>query len=46
MQTTFDERKIKSLMKAAFVEVLEERCDLIRELLEETLGRYCSHAGD
>ncbi len=37
MQTTIDEQQMKSLMKAAFVEVLEERRDLLRGLMEEAL---------
>ena len=34
---TFDEAKLKDLFKSALIEVLEERKDLIRELLEEAI---------
>lgn len=33
----FDEEKLKSLFKAALIEVLEERGDLVREAIEEAL---------
>jgi hypothetical protein len=32
-----DEEKLKSLFKAAIVEVLEERGDLFREVIEEAI---------
>jgi hypothetical protein len=32
-----DEGKLKDLLKAAIIEVLEERKDLVRDLLEEAL---------
>jgi hypothetical protein len=32
-----DEAKLKELLKSAIVEILEERRDLIRELLEEVI---------
>ncbi len=32
-----DEAKLKDLLKSAIVEILEERGDLIRELLEEAI---------
>jgi hypothetical protein len=32
-----DEERLKELLKSAIVEVLEERKDLVRELLEEAL---------
>jgi predicted RNA-binding protein with EMAP domain len=32
-----DEERLKELLKTAIVEVLEERKDLVRELLEEAL---------
>ena len=35
--TSIDEAKLKELLKAAIVEILEERKDLVRELLEEAL---------
>jgi hypothetical protein len=34
---TFDEAKLKELFKSAFIEVLEERRDLIRDVLEEAI---------
>ncbi len=34
---SFDEGKLKELFKAAMVEILEERRDLLRDLLEEAL---------
>jgi hypothetical protein len=34
---TLDEAKLKELLKSAIVEILEERKDLIRELLEEVI---------
>jgi hypothetical protein len=33
-----DEGRLKDLLKTAIVEVLEERKDLVRDLLEEVLG--------
>lgn len=33
----FDENELKGLLKAAIMEVLEERRDLLREILEEAL---------
>lgn len=35
--TSADDEKLKELMKAAVIEVLEERRDFVRELLEEAL---------
>lgn len=35
MQTSVDEDRLKELLKAAIVEVLEERRELLRDLLEE-----------
>jgi metal-responsive CopG/Arc/MetJ family transcriptional regulator len=32
-----DEEKLKSLFKAALIEVLEERSDLVREAVEEAI---------
>ena len=34
---TVDEERLKDLMKSALVEVLEERRDLVREIVEEAL---------
>ena len=34
---SIDEGKLKDLLKTALVEVLEERQDLVRDLLEEAL---------
>ena len=35
--TLIDEAKLKEALKAALVEMLEERKDLVREVLEEAL---------
>ena len=35
--TLIDDAKLKELLKAAIVEILEERKDLVREVLEEAL---------
>jgi hypothetical protein len=35
--TVIEERRIKTLLKDALVEVLEERQDLLREALQDTL---------
>jgi hypothetical protein len=35
-----DEEKLKSLFKAALIEVLEERGDLVREALEDAVEDY------
>ena len=35
--TIIDEAKLKEALKAAIVEILEERKDLVREVLEEAL---------
>ncbi len=37
MATSADDERLKELMKAAVAEVLEERRDFVRELLEEAL---------
>jgi hypothetical protein len=34
---TMDEQTLKAILKAAIVEVLEERRDLVREIIEEAL---------
>ena len=36
-QVTLDEARLKALFKTALVEVLEERKDLLRDAIEETL---------
>jgi hypothetical protein len=36
-QVPLDDAKLKALFKAALVEVLEERKDLLRDAIEETL---------
>ena len=36
MQTVMDDLQLKNTLKAAFIEVLQERPDLIRDVLEET----------
>lgn len=38
--STLDEDRLKELLKAAIVEVLEERRDLVRELIEEALEDF------
>jgi len=35
--TLIDEAKLKEVLKSAIVEILEERKDLMREILEEAL---------
>ncbi len=37
MQTAADDLQLKNALKSAFIEVLQERPDLIRDVLEETL---------
>ena len=37
METFLDDKRLKDLFKAAIVEVLEERQDLLRELFEEAI---------
>ena len=39
--TALEERRIKLLLKDAVVEVLEERHDLLREALQESLEEMC-----
>lgn len=36
-QLPMDDEKLKGLLKTALVEVLEERRDILRDLIEETL---------
>ncbi len=37
MAVTFDDEKLKDLVKSALVEVLEERKDLVRDIVEEAM---------
>ena len=37
MEVTIAEDRLKEVLKAAVVEVLEERSDLVREIVEEAL---------
>ncbi len=37
MATPVDERRLKELLKAAIVEVLEERRDLLRDIVDEAI---------
>ena len=37
MQTLADQNQLKAVFKAAFIEVLEERPDLIRDAIEDAL---------
>ena len=36
-EVTWDEVKLKAVFKAAFLEVLEERRDLLRDVVEESI---------
>ena len=36
-QVSLEDERLKGLLKAALVEVLEERKDILRDLIEETL---------
>ena len=36
MQTAMDDLQLKNALKTAFIEILQERPDLIRDVLEET----------
>jgi hypothetical protein len=40
MATTFDEEKLKDILKAALVEVLEERRDLVQDIVEEAIEDF------
>ena len=40
MAATFDEEKLKDLLKAALVEVLEEHRDLVQDIVEEALEEF------
>lgn len=37
METTFDETKLKDLLKSAFAEALQEHRDLLQEIVEEAM---------
>jgi len=37
MATTIDDGKLKKMLKAAMIEVLEERRDLVKDIVEEAL---------
>lgn len=37
MATTFDEERLKDLLKSALVEALEEQRDLVRDIVEEAM---------
>lgn len=37
MATSIDEGKLKELLKAAVIEALEERRDLVKEIVEEAM---------
>lgn len=37
MSTTFDEERLKKLLKSALGEALEEHRDLVREIVEEAM---------
>jgi hypothetical protein len=40
MEVTIAEDRLKEVLKAAVVEVLEERSDLVREIVEEALEDF------
>lgn len=40
MAATFDDEKLKDLVKSALVEVLEERRDLVRDIVEEAMEDF------
>jgi hypothetical protein len=40
MVTNFDEEKLKDLLKSALVEVLEERRDLLQDIVEEAIEDF------
>lgn len=40
MAATFDEQKLKDLLKSALVEVLEERRDLVQDIVEEAMEDF------
>ena len=42
--TTLDDDKLKALLKQALVEVLEERRDLVHDILEEALEDFALSA--
>ena len=40
MATTFDEEKLKGILKAALVEALEENRDLMQDIVEEAMEDF------
>jgi hypothetical protein len=40
MATTFDEEKLKDLLKSALVEALEEHRDLVQDIVEEAMEDF------
>jgi len=45
MATTFDEEKLKEILKSAFVEALEEHRVLVQDIVEEALEDFAlAHA--
>jgi hypothetical protein len=40
MASTFDEEKLKDLLKSALVEALEEQRDLVRDIVEEAMEDF------
>ena len=40
MATTFDEEKLKDLLKTALVEALEEHRDLVQDIIEEAMEDF------
>lgn len=40
MAATFDEEKLKDLLKSALVEALEEHRDLVQDIVEEALEDF------
>ena len=40
MATTFDEEKLKDILKSALVEALEEHRDLVQDIVEEAMEDF------
>ena len=40
MSTTFDEERMKDLLKSALVEALEENRDLVQDIVEEAMEDF------
>jgi hypothetical protein len=40
MATTFDEEKLKDILKAALVEALEEHRDLVQDIVEDAMEDF------